>query len=407
MRFQDAQGTPSELSALEYDDTTWDSPWNQYRGQISSAERMPSYVLEPGIPAIQLQRRDGFDTDSITFTDNLTGRTIGFTDFLQRRIFSDGLLISFRGDVVYERYFNGMLDSDAHLCHSCTKTLTTMQIGIAICEGTLDPQTMVRDIVTELAQIPAWEFVTVQHVLDMATGIRSDEHYEDPDSMYYDYAAAVGYWGANQSALSGALDFVKRTLVETECMPGTKFNYASYNTNLLPLILERITGRPAAELYESRIFHKIGAEYPAILNADAKGLPIVEGHLNLTLRDFHRWAYLIHNGGKNVAGDQVIPAEWVSETLTSSPSRRSAFRASEYEGAFPGAEYHNQLWVLDPERGISVMLGIYGQFFYSDRTNDVTIAGFSSYPDLAPLMLTANMTELWATITAAILDQLQ
>lgn len=402
MKFLKAQGSPDGLDALDYGDTTWDKPWNQYRGQISSAERMPSYVLEPSDKPAPLKRRGGFVTDTISFVDKLTGRPIGFTDFLQRRIFSDGLLISHQGDVVFEEYFNGVVESDRHLCHSCTKTLTTMQIGIAIHEGRLSTDTLVRDIVTELSTIQAWNEVTVQHLLDMATGIKSEEHYENPASMYYDYADAVGYWGPKESPIDGAFDFATTRLNETDCPPGSKFNYASYNTNLFPVILERLYGCPAVELYESNLFRKTGPEFEAILNADQRGLPIVEGHLNLTLRDFFRWGYLIHSGGKNVLGEQVIPSEWVTETLRHSDERRAAFLASDYATAFPKAQYHNQIWVLDADQGISAMLGIYGQFFYSDRTRDITITGFSSYPDLAPAALTANTLELWDGITEAL-----
>ena len=56
------------------------------------------------------------------------------------------------------------------------------------------------DYVPELAELPAWHPVTLEHVLDMATGIDLEEHYEDPESMYWRYADAVGYYaGARPS----------------------------------------------------------------------------------------------------------------------------------------------------------------------------------------------------------------
>ncbi len=57
----------------------------------------------------------------------------------------------------------------------------------------------IRDYVPELAALPAWDDVAVEHVLDMATGIDLEEHYEEPGSMYWRYAEAVGYYPGSGS----------------------------------------------------------------------------------------------------------------------------------------------------------------------------------------------------------------
>jgi len=402
MRFEKPQGTPGALGELDYNDQTWDKPWNQYRGQATSVERMPSYILEPASPPIPLAYGEYLPQEEVKLTDALSGRPLDLETFLQRRIFSDGLLVAHRGKVIYENYFNGYALSDQHLIHSCTKTLTTMQVGLAITDGLVDPSQPVWKYIDELSGIPAWRQVTVQHLLDMATGVESDEHYDNPESMYFTYADAVGYWGPGAGSPTGALDFVTTELVKQDCEPGTKFNYASYNTNLLPLILERVYNQPSAALYETNLFQKSGPESLAFLNADPQGVPIVEGHLNLTLRDFYRWGSIVHNGGKNLTGATVIPADLVEDWSKDSPERRAAFARSDYAGLFPGGQYHNQLWVPDSHKGITAMLGIYGQFCYSDRSRDLLIVGLSSYPDLAPTLMTAHMRELWRAISEAV-----
>ena len=58
-----------------------------------------------------------------------------------------------------------------------------------------------------LRELPAWAPLTLQHVLDMATGIDCDEDYLRPDSMYWRYALAVGYAGGGEQA-EGALAFL-------------------------------------------------------------------------------------------------------------------------------------------------------------------------------------------------------
>jgi len=399
VRFEQPKGTPGALGELDYTNLTWDKPWNQYRGQLTSIERMPSYVLEPCGPAIALTYGNELDAQQLELTDSLTGRSIDLETFLQRRLFSDGLLIAHRGQVIYEKYFNGFEPSDQHLIHSCTKTLTTMQIGLAVQEAKIDLASPVTKYVEELAGIKAWQSVSVQNLLDMATGVQSDEHYENLSSMYYEYANAIGYWGEQNSKLTGALDFVATKLINQDCSPATKFNYASYNTNLLAVMLERTYQKPAAALYEADLFQKSGPEFEAFLNADPQGVPIIEGHLNLTLRDFYRWASMLHNDGKNLRGEQVIAESWVQDWVKHSDTRKAAFERSEYAGLFAEGQYHNQLWLPDCQNGISAMLGIYGQFCYSDRERDLLIIGLSSYPELAPTLMTAHMQELWRAIS--------
>lgn len=395
----DPTGTPEELAVLGYDDRSWDQPAHLPRGQLTTAERMPSAVLEPG-PAHEWPRGPELDLASIGARDPLTGRARTLDQLLCERLRSDGLLVVHRGRVVAEWYGNGMASDDLHVVHSCSKTLTTMAIGFGVDEGLLDPASPMAAYVGELAQLPAWDGVTLQHVLDMATGLDTEEHYEIPTSMYWRYADAVGYYGtAPEGRDIGLLEFVTSELTRRACPPGAVFNYASYLTNLLPIALERAYGLPACEIYESRIYRHIGAERPGLVNVDRFGRPIVEGQVNLTLRDFGRWAFLYANGGRSITGAPVLPETWVEEAFTPAPSRRDAFAASEYSALVPGGEYHNQAWLPGPDEGVLAMLGIHAQFAHIDRARDLMIVGLSSYPEQSSSLMVATLDEVWDAIT--------
>ena len=123
--------------------------------------------------------------------------------------------------------------------------------------------------------------------------------------------------------------------------------------------------------------------------------------MNLTLRDFVRWGYLLANEGRSFGGDQVIPARWVDDTYAPSAERAAAFARGESAEAFPGAEYHHQAWVLEPGRVVS-MLGIHGQFCWVDRRTRTMIVGFSSYPVQTHALLGATLGELWTTVRRAL-----
>lgn len=403
MRIVEPSGTPGHLASIGYDGRTWDTPANLPRGQRTTVERMPSAVLEPG-PAIAWPRGESLDLDAIVVADPLTERPCSLASLLVDRLRMDGFLVAVDGAIVAERYGNGMAPGDLHVVHSCTKTLTTMAIGIAIDEGRLDRSMPMGKAIVELAAIPAWDGVTLQHVLDMATGLAVEEHYEDPASMYWRYADAVGYYeGVPADRQVGALAFAVAELTERKEAPGTRFDYASYLTNLLAIALGRAYGQHPAAIYEERIHRRIGAEHEALLNLDAVGDPIVEGQLNLTLRDFARWAHLYVDSGRNLSGEHVIPAAWVRQAFASDPARAAAFARSDYADVFPGAEYHDQAWLVDPRAGVLAMLGIHGQYAYVDPANRLLIAGMSSFPEQVSGLMAATTSTMWRAVRAAVI----
>lgn len=396
VRYLEPTGTPVELAVLGYDGACWDSPANLPRGQLTTAERMPSAELDPGSRPSPIRRGEDLDLESLTFTDPLTSRAMRGSQFLDRRLHTDALAVVQDGSLLFETYRDGMTPDDRHVVHSCTKTLTTMMVGIAVAERRLDLEAPVSTYVPELAALRAWEPVTLQHVLDMAVGIELDERYEDPASMYWRYAADVGWHERPGHVGAGALAFVVRELTRRVEPPGTRFAYASYLTNLLPVALANAYGRPALELYEERLYGRLGAERPALMNLDPTGLPIVEGHLNLTLRDFARWGHLLMDG-RTTDGQQVLPVEWVAEAFRTDPARAQAFAAGGSAAAMPGCEYHNQTWVLEPGRA-AAMLGIHGQFCWVDRETRTMVVGMASFPDQVHPQLTAGLRELWSTV---------
>lgn len=393
-------GTPSFARAVGFDERTWDRPWNIARGHVTMAERMPTATLVAGETHAWT---DGprLELESLVAGDALFDGELPFERFLDQRLMNDGLLVVHNGRMIAERYSNGLEPMTHHVVHSCSKTLTAMLIGWAVDAGHLRTQTPVTDLVVELAASPAWKGVTLQHLLDMSAGLESEEHYENPHSMYWRYADAVGYYGSRGDEI-GVLAFVERELNRRACEPGSVFNYASYLSNLIPIMIERASGADYLSLLHQHIFSRIGAESCAQINVDVFDRPIVEGQVNLTLRDFARWSHLLANEGRNLVGEQVIPSWWVDEAFTSSPERRSAFERSEYSAMFPVAEYHNQSWLLDPAQHHLVMLGIHGQFAYVDRDRQLMIVGMSSFPDQANGLFATYLKETWSTITRAI-----
>ena len=152
-----ADGGPGELG---YGAGTWDRPQFLARGQLTTAERMPTAVLDPPARPLELPRGRPLDLGQVAVDDPLTGRPMAATELATRRLCLDGLLIWADGGVRHESYHNGMEPDDRHLLHSVTKTLTTLAVGIAVDEGRLSPDDEVAAHVPALRALPAWEGIT-------------------------------------------------------------------------------------------------------------------------------------------------------------------------------------------------------------------------------------------------------
>ena len=72
---------------------------------------------------------------------------------------------------------------------------------------------------------------------------------------------------------------------------------------------------------------------------------------------------LLHKG--RVGSRQVLPAAFVEESATSTPSLQHAMNGSFYGMSWPGAAFHNTFF-LDPERKAIYNYGAFGNLLYVD-----------------------------------------
>ncbi len=384
-------------SKLGIDRSNWDDPPHLALSQLNMDRMMPVVHLEPSAPIPLPRATRTLDVDGLTFDDPLTGSPMDGTTFLNRRLFNDALLVMHRGVVVHESYRNGMTPADHHVQHSTTKSLTTMLIAQAVDCGQMDAAAPFDRYLPELHAAPGWHGVTLQHVLDMCPGLKYVEAYEDKNSDYYSYARAVGYYPASANESIGARRWLIEKMTERVAEPGTRFNYASPLTNALMMAVEHAYEEPILTLLERQLFRRIGSESVGWFNTDGLGFPIAEGQLSLTLADFARWAGVMINGGRNLAGEQVISESFIADVCAQNAAAHRAFNSVERPVRFPNGHYRNQFWVIEPERQFT-MLGIHGQFAWFDLDHALMIIGYGSFPVPTSPLLTMAQQELWRCI---------
>lgn len=395
--------TPQRVinAELGIDWSNWDHPTHLAYSQRATPAFWPTAVIEAPRQAAPLEYAvSQLKLEDLELAEPGTDRVIDAALLLERRLFNDALLVMHRGKVVHESYRNGLCATDRHVNHSTTKSLTSTLVGMAIDEGLVDPMASVTDYLSEFARLENWRRVTVQDALDMRTGLRYEEHYDDPDCICWSYFRATGYYPPREDTLPGYHAWISRHMNEAEFEPGWKFNYASPVTNALGLIAESVYGQSVAQLLEERIHRPVGAEMDAWLNLDPSGVAVTEGQLNLCLRDFARWALLFLNQGKNLAGEQVVPASYLADILTPREELRAAWQRGEYADLFPEGQYRNQTYVIDAACTQMAMLGIHGQFAILDVERELLAVGYGSYPDQVGIVLTESLHTLWSVLCA-------
>ncbi len=382
----------------------WDDPDHLAVGQLSMVNLFRTVAIEPGEPVMPLPKSEQqLDVNALTFNDPLMPtRTLGGDTLLNRRLYNDALLVMHKGQVIHESYRNGMNEHDRHVIHSCTKSLCSMIAAMAVDEGLLNPQAQMSEYIPEFKTIPAWQGVTVQHVWDMQAGLVFSEDYANPSAEYWSYARAAGYYPPleGESAI-GARAWAIENLTQRNYEPGTSFVYNSTLTNVLGMALENIYGQPLAQLFEEKLYKKTGAQSAGYFNTDPQGFPITEGQFNLRLTDFARVASLMLNQGKNFLGEQVVPADFITQLVTENPQAQQAYGQDWQDTVFRNGQYRNKFWVLEPEQDRFTMLGIHGQFAWYDLKRDLMVVGMGSYPKQDGDLMMSVLKLLWDGIALA------
>ncbi|MCH2192940.1 serine hydrolase [Kordia sp.] len=206
--------------------------------------------------------------------------------------------------IIYERYFNEYNENSLLTSFSVAKSFVSALVGIAQGEGLLSENEPITTYLPELLkQDRDFEKITVKHLLNMQSGIKFDEY---PVLNPFTGMARL-YYGTNirDKILYG---------MTIEEAPG-RFNYRSIDTQVLGVILERVTQISVEEYLSEKLWRPLGMKSDATWTVDSKRKKMVKSFccLNATAEDFAKLGRLYLNGGK-YNGVQIVPADWVAKT---------------------------------------------------------------------------------------------
>jgi len=288
------------------------------------------------------------------------GQTFSLDDYMTRNP-ATGLLIARDDTILVERYQYGRTDRDRFTSWSMAKTVTSMLIGIAIAEGRI--RSVDDPAATYVPGLAGTEYgrTSLRDLLHMSSGVRFIEEYrpgDDVTKLSRDTFVQLGDGG-----VSAVTPFNERT-----APAGTRFYYASIETEVLGLVLTAAVGRSAAAYLEEKIWQPIGAEADASWIIDRSGQEVTYCCFNAVLRDYARLGLLLAHDG-NWRGRQIVPSAWIRDATTV----RADQPYLQPRTATPFFGYGYQTWIFPGDRRMFAFLGVRGQAIYVDPASRLVL----------------------------------
>lgn len=295
---------------------------------------------------ISSPQHDRYFEESTFSGGNFHGETIA--EYFAR-VRGDGALLIVRNDtILLEKYYGRFGEYHPSNVFSVSKSVTSLLCGIAVDEGYMSVSDPITKYIPELSESePQFGMLTIEHLLDMRTGLDFKEDYGwNPFSKM-----ANLYYGKDVIG-----QFKKLRFKET---PGTSHYYNSMATALLGVAIERAVGMPFAKYLEDKVWKRLDMESDAYITLDdskhrqAKAY----GGLVTTARDLAKIGRLYLNNGM-YDGKQIVSKEWIERSTHSTPKN---------EGYSFG--WNNIITRIDGKDVVTprfFALGLYGQVLFCD-----------------------------------------
>ena len=212
----------------------------------------------------------------------LQARVENFVRRLEREdVCMHGFILSVGGVEKAEAYYAPFEEGKAHRMYSVSKTMTALAIGILMEEGKLGLDDRIADFFQDyLPEHPDERLMslTIRDMLRMATCFRSTAYREGIDENW-------------------TKPFFTVTPTHE---PGTVFNYDTGCSQVLATLVKRLSGQEVIDFLEERVFKPIGADDEKFWLRDPSGACQGGTGLCMSLRDLHKVARLVMEGGRGV-----------------------------------------------------------------------------------------------------------
>jgi CubicO group peptidase (beta-lactamase class C family) len=211
------------------------------------------------------------------------------------------LLVSWHGDLILERYFNGARASQPANVKSASKSVISALVGIAIGRGLIAG--VRQPIASFFPDLEASKRqITIEDLLTMRSGLAPTSNVN------------YGAWVQSPNWVRYVLN---RQLINA---PGTHMDYSTGNTHVLSAILTKVSRTTTWQFAQDVLGGPMGftlARWPQ----DPQGIYFGGNDMLLTPRQLLSFGELYLNRGR-ANGRQIVPAEWVDASFVARTESR-------------------------------------------------------------------------------------
>ena len=269
----------------------------------------------------------------------------------------DSLLIVRNGKIVADAYYAPYVAGIRHDLRSVTKSFLSTLIGILVQQGKLESvDRPMLDFFPDRTIVnldDRKKAITVQNLLDMASGIAWVEQLHTPNESLARMYASLDPTG-----------FVLDQPVSDP--PGEKFYYKGGDPYLLSALINKLAGQNALEFAKKALFGPLGITDVRWAPVDKQGVVTGEAGMRLIPHDMAKLGYLYLRDGV-WDGMRIIPSAWVERA-----------RNGKITTSF--GKYAN-LWWSVPDRDAFMALGRHGQLIAVFPKLDVVVVMTGVVPD--------------------------
>ncbi|RPH63170.1 MAG: class C beta-lactamase-related serine hydrolase [Acidobacteria bacterium] len=217
------------------------------------------------------------------------------------------LLVSLRGELILERYFNGKRAGTLANVKSASKSIISALVGIAVDRGLVTSvkqpiSTFFPDLLATSSDAPK-RAITIEDLLTMRSGLESTSNRN------------YGAWVQSRNWVRHVLS---RPLFAP---PGTLMVYSTGNTHLLSAILTKATGKSTWQFAQEALARPLGFTLPQ-WPRDPQGIYFGGNDMLMTPRQMLMFGELYLNEGR-ANGQQILSARWIDDSFV--PRGRSRF----------------------------------------------------------------------------------
>lgn len=306
-----------ELDLFDYDTVTHDMP-------------------QPWVAATQYNRTQP-NAEALSTMEKL--RTTGF-------------LVVHRDSLLFEKYWENANEETVSNSFSMAKSIVGILIGCALKDGLIQSVDQpVGDFIPSFKEASK-DDITIRHLLTMSSGLDFKEDYVSVFSW-----PAEAYYGPDVNSLTLKGNAVLK--------PGTVWQYKGGDTQLLGMILNKVTGMSVSEYAALKLWKPIGAEQAAYWSKDDVGTVKVSCCYYATARDFAKIGRLYKQFGQ-WGERQIVDSAYVAAAITPAPLVDVHQK--------PVVKYGYQWWLMQyKKQDIIYMRGIRGQYVFVIPAMDLIV----------------------------------